>query len=42
MIIKVFILIVVIDYIMFNNFNIFVLLLNLIKDENIFKGVKGC
>lgn len=42
MITKVLTLTVAIDYIMLNNLNIFVLLLNLIKDENTFKGVKGC
>lgn len=41
MITKVLTLTVAIDYIMLNNLNIFVLLLNLIKDENTFKGVKG-
>lgn len=42
MITKVLTLTVAVDYIMLNNLNIFVLLLNLIKDENTFKGVKGC
>lgn len=42
MITKVLTLTVAIDYIMLNNLNIFVLLLNLIKDENSFKGVKCC
>lgn len=42
MIPKVLTLTLAIDYIMLNNLNIFVLLLNLIKDENTFKGVKGC
>lgn len=37
MITKVLTLTVAIDYIMLNNLNIFVLLLNLIKDENTFK-----
>lgn len=40
MIPKVLTLTLAIDYIMLNNLNIFVLLLNLIKDENTFKGEK--
>lgn len=41
MIPKVLTLSLAIDYIMLNNLNIFVLLLNLIKDENTFKGEKA-